>query len=208
MVDLTGLPGEVDVRASIDGLGFVDLDQRMEIPAPPFLGLGTAATDACRGTVHILAVEGISGSTHRRLPVSLSGILPEDLSEGAVPLVMDTASLVADGMAPGASDLEFFQFDGESPIRRHIESELGTGNKLYWLTDGQSNGETGGVVSFEDRSRIHLAYGDDDLSGLDEPAILTESHPVLAGPNLLLHLKDSCLDSNSWGRESRFRLAR
>jgi hypothetical protein len=193
-VDLSGLDGEVSVRASLDGLTFVDLDQPLVVPVPSILGLGTAATDAGGGTVHTLTVEGIRGSAHQRVPVSLSGLLPGDLSEAAVPLLMDTAGLVADGMAADASDLELFQFDGESPIRRHIESGLGTGNTLFWLADGPNNGEPGGVVSFEDRSRIYLAYGDDDLSGFDEPGILAESFPELGAPNLLLHLKAGRLD--------------
>jgi len=197
-IDLAGLSGSVAVAYSLDGVTFVDGTTPASITARAAAFASDAASDASGGSTHVLQLDGIGGTIGSRIPVHVSGWVPGDIDSVALPWVVDTAAWIADGMAADASDLRVLAADGATELRRHIESGLGKGNTLMWImqrAEGANASAGGDTISFDDRSVLYLAYGDSNQPGNDDPALLGDSFPALALPNVMLHLQANRLQN-------------
>lgn len=189
-IDLAGLSGSLPVSCSLDGVNFISLSAPVDISPEGILSVNSDAADAAGGSEHLLQLQGITGRVARHVPVVFKGPGSELLSTAAIPWITDTSAWIADGMQPDGADLRFVSWDGNSVLRHHVESGLGQNNTLIWLRD---EGTTGDVASFEDRSLVHVSYGDAQATASDDPGVLTDGFPPLASQSILLHLQANAL---------------
>jgi len=183
--DSAALPAVSSIAVSLDGVAWAT-PTVSEISRPqPVLSALTPVTG--NSGEFILSGNYLSGPTAPLVPISVTGLIGGDLSQEAIPWSVDTTAWVADGMAPDASDLRILQWDGVTPIRHHLETAANRENTLIWLL--ASTGQTSNVISFEDRSRFHVSYGDAARTSTDDPTVLTDSFPALGFTQRILHLR-------------------
>lgn len=187
--DFAALGPMAAVEYSLDGSEWVTpAAAAVALPKPVITTPGPLFGAAAGGDEHVITGDHLAGPTRPLRIVETAGLTGPDFTAEAIPWITDTAPWIAGGMAPDGHDLRFLAWDGETPVRHHVEYGIGEPNTLIWLKSSD-DGTEGEVVSFEDRSRIFLAYGDDGLPGGDDPAVLSDSFPVLLSENRLLHLR-------------------
>ncbi|MCC5839731.1 MAG: hypothetical protein JJT96_06355 [Opitutales bacterium] len=188
-IDLEGLGASALIEFSLDGVEWVvPAESTIALPVPTFEVDAGWVAPVAGGTEHILSGEHLAGPVTPLQLLEIAGLSGNDFVSEAFPWIVDTAAWVAQGMSPDGRDLRFLAWDGEAPVRHHVEYGIGRANTLIWLISG-ANGADGEVVSFEDRSRIFLSFGDESVAGGDDPQVLTDSFPALGSTARLLHLR-------------------
>ncbi|MCC5806649.1 MAG: right-handed parallel beta-helix repeat-containing protein [Opitutales bacterium] len=186
--DFSGIGAAATVEFSLDGSEWVVPDSAVvALPEPSITSAGPFFGTSAGGSEHVIFGNYLSGGAVPLHALRVRGLAGADFIAEAIPWIADTTPWTADGMGPSGQDLRFFSWDGETPVRHHVEYGIGGDNTLIWLKSGE--GPEGDVVSFEDRSRIFLAYGDESLPGGDDPAVLSDSFPALVSADRLLHLR-------------------
>jgi hypothetical protein len=187
--DLEGLGASALIEFSLDGVEWgTPAQNTVALPVPAVQADAAWTAPAVGGSEHVLTGEHLAGPITPLQLLEVGGLSGNDFVTEAFPWIVDTAAWVAQGMSPDGRDLRLLAWDGETPVRHHVEYGIGRVNTLVWLLSGGS-GDDGEVVSFEDRSRIFLSFGDESVSGGDDPQVLTDSFPALASPARLLHLR-------------------
>lgn len=187
--DLEGLGASAMIEFSLDGVGWaVPAQNTMTLPVPTVERDADWIAPVGGGSEHVLSGEHLDGHTTPLQFLEIGGLSGNDFVTEAFPWIVDTGEWVAQGMSPDGRDLRFLAWDGETPVRHHVEYGIGRQNTLIWLLSGEK-GNDDEVVSFEDRSRVLLSFGDESVPGGDDPQVLTESFPALVSPARLLHLR-------------------
>lgn len=138
-IDTSTLSGSQMVRIALDGSTYTRLANVNVAPVP-------------------VASGSLSGIAGYYAPVDISGDIPTDMLQGAIPVFVDTASLIAAGkMRSDGGDIVFLSEDGSRLLSHWVEaSGLGTSRTLVWvmLPPGTDPG-----FGFDKGSRIWMGYG-------------------------------------------------
>lgn len=138
-IDTSTLSGSQMVRIALDGSTYTRL-----------ANVNVAAVPVASGS--------LSGIAGYYAPVDISGDIPTDMLQGAIPVFVDTASLIASGkMRADGGDIVFLSEDGSRLLTHWVEeSGLGTSRTLIWVTlpPGADPG-----FGFDKGSRIWMGYG-------------------------------------------------
>lgn len=174
-IDLGAMTGMQVVQLALDGVNYVSLQ----------------AVDV---SPRVLSSDRFVGPASYLTPIQLSELQRGELTDFAVPIYIDTASLIATGrLRSDGGDINILSADGTVRLESWVESGLGTSRTLVWIRWPEGAART--EVRFEDETCLWLAHGSPgqthaNVAGAVVPEFALDSFQLWLNTNTLDGLVD------------------